>query len=494
MLEAWITSLLGGISLLLLWRRVQSSRPSSSAKSVALVVLGDIGRSPRMLYHAQSFVEHGYTTHIVAYRGSAPPKALAENPHTRFVYLPTPLGWISGLPRPLFLLCAPFKVVFGAFGLLWALSWRIRFAPSYIFIQNPPAIPTLPVVKLAAILRGGKVIIDWHNTGYSVLALRLGSRHPVVKLAKAIELFFGRSAYAHLCVTDAMKDQLVAEAHLKGRIATFHDRPPSHFRRQAATEAHELFSRLEVLHSLSFPSPSAPDPAPLPSPDTTLFSSPTGLLPDRPALLVSATSWTADEDFSILLGALELYESAARAYAAGEGAFKHVGGEERGRLPRVVVVITGKGEGKKAFEAEVERREKAWEWVRVRTAWLALDDYPKLLGSADLGISLHTSSSGVDLPMKVVDMFGCGLPVVALDFACIGELVQDGTNGRTFRTAQNLADRLVSLLRGFPDASPSDLDVLGAGIRDAKYGGDRAQAWCSWGENWDQVVAPLVAP
>lgn len=59
----------------------------------------------------------------------------------------------------------------------------------------------------------------------------------------------------------------------------------------------------------------------------TLFTYPSGKLrPDRPALVVSSTSWTPDEDFGVLLDALDKYEAAC---------------VKDDLLPRVVVCITG---------------------------------------------------------------------------------------------------------------------------------------------------------
>ncbi|KAG6604722.1 UDP-glycosyltransferase TURAN, partial [Cucurbita argyrosperma subsp. sororia] len=116
--------------------------------------------------------------------------------------------------------------------------------------------------------------------------------------------------------------------------------------------------------------------------------------------------------------------------------------------------------------------------------WLSPEDYPLLLGSADLGVCLHTSSSGLDLPMKVVDMFGCGLPVCAVSYSCINELVKAEKNGLLFSSSSELADELLMLFRGFPNEC-SALDSLKNST--VEMGSRR------WSTEWDEHAKPLIS-
>ncbi len=88
--------------------------------------------------------------------------------------------------------------------LLWLLLVAIP-RPSAILVQNPPSLPTLAVVWLACRLRGARMVIDWHNFGYTVLGLTRGRRDPLVRFSRAYEAFFAARADGHLCVTAAMR-------------------------------------------------------------------------------------------------------------------------------------------------------------------------------------------------------------------------------------------------------------------------------------------------
>lgn len=156
---------------------------------------------------------------------------------------------------------------------------------------------------------------------------------------------------------------------------------------------------------------------------------------NRPFFIISSTSWTEDEDFNILLQALEKYD---------ENACKN-------GLPSVMCIITGKGPLKSHYESIIAK--KSMKKVVVCTLWLSAEDYPIILGSADLGVCLHKSSSGLDLPMKVVDMFGSGLPVCAVHFGCLHELLRHDHNGYVFHNDIELADQIGELTKGFPAAN-----------------------------------------
>lgn len=440
----------------------------------SVVVLGDLGHSPRIINQALSLASlPNAQVDLVGYRGSAISPEVLEKANIALHFISSPPSLGPGLWKGWYLLFAPFKALFMFFALTLCLL-RTQKA-DFILIQNPPAIPTLAVVKLINLLRGSSVIIDWHNFGYSILALKFGLRHPVVKIAHFYEWVFGRKAFAHITVTEAMARELKEVWKVKGKLIVLHDRAPSHFRRLEVDEAHatllELESNFKVFRDLRSHFFSVGD---LECSDSrtilTKTNTVTGkieLRDDRPYLLVSSTSWTPDEDFGLLLEALISYDGLAA---------------ESKDVRSLAVVITGKGPDKELFETKLEKIAPELRHISLALVWLPIHLYPKLLGLADLGVSLHSSSSGLDLPMKVVDMLGAGLPVCALDFDCMGELISHYKNGLLFSTSNELAAHLELLF-----TNPRGLAVL----KDLREGASDFRA-VNWKTHWENIMLPVL--
>ena len=409
--------------------------------SVQVVVLGDIGRSPRMQYHALSIANHGGKVDLIGYVDSEVHPDIRASRLINIVPIPPfPYQTSNSI---FFLFLAPVKILWQFQALYHALGYRTK-ATKWMLVQNPPSIPTLVVAQIICFFRNTKLIIDWHNFGYSILALRLGPSHPLVKVAEWYEGWFARGATAHFAVTNAMCRVLKTKWGIEA--LPLHDRPAEHFQHLTVQQ------RTEVLYTLAETKEHA-----------------TGIENHTWRLIVSPTSWTADEDFSLLVDALVSYSA----------------GVEDGKtfLPSILAIITGKGPQKEHYRARIKQlnQEKKLNHVIITTAWLSTSDYARLLGAADLGISLHTSSSGVDLPMKVVDMFGAGLPVAGWSkFEAWPELVKEGHNGRGFGSADELSDVLKELFGG-------DGRQLGHLKQGALSEGGRR-----WDDEWMPVAGTLL--
>jgi beta-1,4-mannosyltransferase len=83
-------------------------------------------------------------------------------------------------------------------------------------------------------------------------------------------------------------------------------------------------------------------------------------------LMVSSTSWTADENFAILFHALKSVDDKLQQSTKCD-------------YGMIYAIITGKGPLKSHYE--MMARSMSFERVRILTTWLSSENYPKLLGS-----------------------------------------------------------------------------------------------------------------
>jgi len=399
-----------------------------------------------MRYHAQALAANGVDVDLVGLEGTPLPRAITDEPRIAVHRITPPRLRIraeqTGSSYAVAGLLDAARVSFS----LWRTLKRLR-RPDLVLVQNPPAFPTLVVTWFSLRHRGVRFVIDWHNLGYTLLQLHLGQWHPAVRLARWFERRDARLVDAHLAVSRGLAAYLESRFQVK-QAQVLYDRPASAFvpieRADRERFRQALFSRL-------------------------------GTRASTVGFIVCPTSWTEDEDFDVVIEAVTHLEERIRGWEAGDSAR---------RFPELVILVTGDG----ARRAEFERRFAGLpaRRIQLRARFLEPDDYPRVVGSADLGLCLHRSSSGLDIPMKIADLFGAGVPVCALDYgACLAERVRHGDNGLLFSTGRQLADVLFDLFEQFP-VDQKALDRLRAGARKL--------ARPTWEEGWAQEAKPVLLP
>lgn len=185
-------------------------------------------------------------------------------------------------------------------------------------------------------------------------------------------------SFIYILTMDGSLNDLTLFLYYRAKI--LYDRPTDNFRPITLAEKNQFLCKLNTKYDISIP--------------RSLGSSNT-LSPRRSGFVVSSTSWTEDEDFSILLNALQgkftckfilfmfLYKCAmikGYTYIMFFIEYENACETSELNLPDLVCAITGKGPLKDFYMAIIDL--KKWKHVTVKTPWLENEDYPKILGIA----------------------------------------------------------------------------------------------------------------
>ncbi|HET7453545.1 MAG TPA: glycosyltransferase, partial [Thermoanaerobaculia bacterium] len=228
-----------------------------------------------MLYQARALADAGARVTLVGRAGSLPERLLGDGISIRRLPARKRRGstvveaarWVAETVR--------------------LFAELVRAAPDVVLLQAPPLVPAGFAALAASRIRGARWIIDWHNFGDGLLALRpRGAGAPAALLAW-LEGALGRRADGHLAVSEELAAALPAARRVSG-ARVFRDRPHERFSAVSADDAAAF--RAELVRSFSLP-----------------FSEPF-------LLALFPTGWGRDEDVDLLLPAAE---SAAAQLPAG---------------------------------------------------------------------------------------------------------------------------------------------------------------------------------
>jgi len=393
-------------------------------RAAAILVLGDLNRSPRMLNHSKAVSENMPEIEeisLIGFNGGELRSDITTDTKIKVYYIPDRINNIlKKLPRIFFVLSAIVRILLQIFFLTYILLFKIP-RPSFLILQNPPGIPAIYICSIVCFLRRTTFIIDWHNYGYTIMEVNKRNRI-ATWIAKIYEKVYGRCSSLNFCVSNSMKYHLKNEMNIEA--INLPDRAMKNvFKKLSLCESHYFFKKYEETRDLF---------------TETILENGHEIIKyksNRPILMISSTSWTPDEDFDLLLDSLIETEN------------KLLRSHEESIIKKVILIITGRGPNRDEFMKKVFKTN--FKIFTIISIWLESDDYPKLLGASDIGICLHYSSSGYDLPMKVVDMFSAQLPVVSYDYETVHELINQNTNGFLFKNREDLSRILTDLIQEF---------------------------------------------
>ena len=152
-------------------------------RHVVVLVLENLGRSPRMQYHALSFANASSLSDskpkvkvsLIGYAGENVIEPVRSHPSIKVLRLSV---WDLPSLRFILILHAVMKGICLFLSVFLQLAVLSRY--HLIVIQNPPCLPALMAAILVSVVNRSKIMIDWHNLGFAMFEERLKSSHPLV--------------------------------------------------------------------------------------------------------------------------------------------------------------------------------------------------------------------------------------------------------------------------------------------------------------------------
>ena len=328
--------------------------------NACVIVFGDLGHSPRMQNHALmlSTLDEINQVNLVGYQGSKLPDSVLQNDKIQVTYISTWLiDKLKNLPRILYLVYVLLRIVIQVLQTIYILI-RLPNISFWVY-QNPPCVPGLFCLLIVRMIRRrSRIILDWHNYAFSILQVNRVNKY-LVTVARYYERFLGRLCDFHICVSQNMCNDLIENWNIQNPLVLY-DKATTKFSRLPIDQRHELFCKIWGEDNKF----------------TYIDKNKAVERKNRNFLLFSSTSFTEDEDFDCVVNALksvnQMIEESKNRKAIN--------------YSKIHLVVTGKGGAKEEFEQKFDQCNKTLDHVFMETMWLEIEDYPKLVGSADLGV------------------------------------------------------------------------------------------------------------